>query len=93
MPVYPQVTVNENDPQVQAAVAAYEAMKSDGVIGRRVSDPRYAAYQQASENIKDQVEVIMMRKERAAKGMGGRRRKTRARKSRRHGRKTRRYRK
>ena len=90
MPAYPQVTVNENDPQVQAAVAAYEAMKRDGVIGRRVSDPKYAAYQQASENIKDQVEVIMMRKERAAKGMGGRRRKTRRR---RHGRKTRRYRK
>jgi hypothetical protein len=93
MPVYPQVTVNENDPRVQAAVAAYEAMKRDDAIRTGVIDPKYAAYQEASENIKDQVEVIMMRKERAAKGMGGRRRKTRARKSRRHQRKTRRYRK
>jgi hypothetical protein len=87
-----QVTVNENDPQVQAALGAYKAMVKDGKWAfQQTPDPQYDAYSKASSDIKDKVAILIRREEDAAKGMGGRRRKTR--KSRRRQRKTRRYRK
>jgi hypothetical protein len=84
MPSYPQVKLEGKNPKVKAAVAAYMAMTKDGRWAfKQTPDARFDAYTKAPRNIKEQVEVIMMRKEsKKTRKTGGSRHQRKTRRSR-----------